>query len=103
MYDNEFKFIANEILEYIIPKDKSYLSKYFKSDIQREFLIYFLVFGEISKFAQHTGRVVSFRWLCVMRNKLRKIQRAHDVAKANFDLERLTFIENGKYKYKRDE
>ena len=97
--DSELKFIANK--ETAIPKEKLYLLKYFRTSVQRCFLSYYLLYGDYSRFAEHTGHKCSVRWLLAMRIKMGKIEAAHAIAKKNFDLDALADIENGKYKWRK--
>jgi hypothetical protein len=96
--DPELLFVAGEIPE--IPKEKRYLLKYFRKPLQQAFLQYYLAFGAVRYFEQHTGNTCSKRWLNAMRLKFKKLEAVHAVAKADFDLDKLTLIEKGKYKWK---
>lgn len=96
--DSELKFVANH--EIAIPKEKLYLLKYFKTPVQQCFLSYYLLHGNYSRFAEHTGHKCSVRWLHAMRVKMTKIENVHTTAKKNFDLDFLADIENGKYKWR---
>jgi len=98
--DAELKFIANN--KDVFPKEKLYLLKYFRTAIQRAFLLYYLQYGDCSHFVEHTGQRCTKRWLIAMRLKLEKIEAVHAIAKKNFDLDALTNIENGKYKWRKD-
>lgn len=86
-----------------VPKDKKYLTKYFKTKIQRMFLSYFILFGTYDNFVDHTGLYCQKRYLKMLHDKLNSIEVAHKIAKQNMDLTNLVKIENGKIKKIRPE
>lgn len=96
--EQDLAFIAADWNTLVIPKDKKYLHKYFRSKLQKLFLRYFLIFGEWTHFTEHTGQKVQKHWLRALHRKLIKVEAAHAEAKANFDLEKLVLIERGKLK-----
>lgn len=86
-----------EVLEF--PKDKYYLLKYFRKEIQQRFLKYFLVFNDFKNFVDHTGWYCQNRWLKILHKKLIDLESIHKEAKSRMDLELLFKIESGKYKF----
>jgi hypothetical protein len=98
--DDELQFIAGK--GSVIPKEKLYLLKYFRSSLQRAFLAYYLQHKDFSHFVEHTGHKCTKRWLILMRLKLEKIEHIHATAKKNFDLDFLADIENGKYRWRKN-
>lgn len=86
-----------EILEF--PKDKYYLLKYFRKEIQQRFLKYFFVFNDFKNFVDHTGWYCQNRWLKILHKKLIDLESIHKEAKSRMDLELLFKIESGKYKF----
>jgi hypothetical protein len=81
-----------------LPKEKNYLFKYFRKDVQQYFLKYFFVFNNFDNFVDHTGLYCQVRWLKILHKKLVNIELLHKKAKENMDLELLSKIESGKYK-----
>lgn len=79
-----------------LPKEKKYLTKYFKTKIQRAFLSYFLLFGDYENFVDHTGLYCQMRYLKILHFRLLKIELAHKNAKRDVDLTSLALIESGK-------
>jgi hypothetical protein len=96
--DPELQFVAGNVDDAALPKEKLYLLKYFKTHIQREFLKYYLLFGNFANFVNHTGCHCGKRWPYYMRDKLEQLEAVHAQAKDNFDLDTLLLIESGKYK-----
>ena len=81
-----------------IPKEKRYLTKYFKTEIQVVFLSYFFLFGNYDNFVNHTGVYCQVRYLKILHSRLLKIELAHQNAKKNIDLTNLALIESGKFR-----
>jgi hypothetical protein len=94
----ELNFIAGKFLDYVIPKDKKYLSKYYTTEIERQFLLYYLVFRSRKRYLEHTGIHVRKRWLEVLESRLLRIEDIHRKARFDFDLEKVAQIESGKFK-----
>lgn len=97
----DLDFISGKFFDLEIPKEQTYLLKYFKTDLQQAFLRYYLLFGNVKNFIDHTGYYCSERMLFRLQNKYKKLIEAHTVAKSEFtekSLEMLQIIESGKYK-----
>lgn len=92
-------FISGDFFDFEIPKEKNYLFKYFRKDIQQKFIKYFFAFGDFENFVDHTGLYCQRRWLKILYKKLLKLESAHKIAKSNIDLNTLIRIEAGKYKF----
>lgn len=91
-------FIAGKFFDHEIPLDKKYLLKYFTSDIQIQFLKYYLVFNNHENFVDHTGIYCTFVWVKKMRKNIDILIAAHAKAKRDIDLKFLMEIESGAYK-----
>jgi hypothetical protein len=91
-------FISGEFDGFDLPKEKNYLFKYFRKDIQQKFVRYFFAFNDFDNFVDHTGLYCQKRWLKILYNKLLKLESLHKQAKSSIDLETLLKIESGKYK-----
>jgi hypothetical protein len=98
---NDLSYMAGDFAEPVIPKDKKYLFKYFKTDIQTIFLKYYMTYKTTSGFTNATGRKCTRQFLSKQRRKIEIVEAAHQKAKQEFDIELLWKIENGKYKVKR--
>lgn len=95
--DEETAFIGGLFIDCDIPKEKQYLLKYFRSDLQQQFVRYMLQFGTTVRFVDHTGYYCSERWLKVLKAKMIKLEATYDKAKKDFDFETVAQIEMGKY------
>lgn len=82
-----------------IPKEKKYLFKYFKTQIQQAFVRYFFAFGTYTNFKDHTGLDCQMRWLNILHRKLEALEKVRHEARANMDMTTLAKIEAGKYKF----
>jgi len=93
----DLDLISGDFFDCDIPKSKRYLWKYFTTDIQRQFVRYYLTFGSIERFALHTGHLSRKRWLQYLLYRYRKLESILAAAKAGFDSETVAQIESGKY------
>jgi hypothetical protein len=96
----DLDFLSREFETLEIPKEKKYLLKYFRKDVQQAFLKYFFIFGSFDNFVDHTGLYCQPRWLKILHQKLIDLESIHSSAKQNMDLELLAKIESGKFKFK---
>lgn len=96
--ERDRNLIAGLFLEDYIPSDKLWMTKYFTTSVQKRFLIYFLIFGSYFYFVRHTGVYCTSRYLKKMKKFFCNLQKAHEDAKNNFDLEKLAEIEMGNFK-----
>jgi len=101
--------ISGEYLKDIqLPKEKQYLLKYFKDDLQRKFISYYEVFREMHKegefetfyqrFTDHTGVYCTKRWLYKMIKRYSLLEQAFIEARKNGDLAVVSQIQSGKFK-----
>ena len=88
------KFFADDCL----PQRRKWLYKYFKTDAQKQFARYFLIFESITYFVDHTGHQCSKQWLHKLKNKLKMLEDLYDHARAELDFETVSKIESGEYK-----
>lgn len=95
----EAAFLAGLFFDFYIPRESQYLLKYFRSPLEVQFVKYYLCFGEIDNFVDHTGYFCQKRWLRILKKRFEKITAAHAQFKQNCDLERLEELESGKYKF----
>lgn len=92
-------FLAGLFFEFDVPREKQFLFKYFRSSLEHQFVKYYLCFGEIDNFVDHTGCFCQKRWLKVLKKRIEKITNVYENFKSNFELDKLREIENGHYKF----
>lgn len=91
-------WLARAYENFELPKEKKYLLKYFKTDIQIAFLKYYFTFGSFENFRDHTGFDCQIRWLNILLNKLESLENARKTARIDMDMTTLAKLESGKYK-----
>lgn len=100
------KFLDDEL-----PPELRFLSRYFTSETEKQFVFYYLSFNGIIRergvrpfylgFVDHTGFYCSEQWMHILVKKARKILDAFEKAKNDMDLGKINFIKDGKYKGKK--
>ncbi len=95
----EADFLAGIFFDFYIPREKQFLLKYFRSPLEVQFVHYYLCFGEIDNFVDHTGYFCQKRWLRILKKRIEKLISTYDQFKKNCDLEKLREIESGQYKF----
>lgn len=95
---SELDFLSGKFFDVELPKPLRYLNKYFKTDLEKQFLRYHYVFGNCDNFIDHTGYYCTKRWLIRLEKRYSIITEMHRKAKAEFDLEMVTLLESGKFK-----
>jgi hypothetical protein len=108
--DEDLSLISGNFITTDLPRDKSWLKRYFGSDILVKFLVYAITFRNLTKrvslryycqlFIDHTGCHCSISFLCAAMAKLRKIEAIADKAEQEKDLETLSEIKLGTYIFK---
>lgn len=96
------EFIVGEL-----PADKAWLNRYFRSDLTKRFVVYYVTFREqLSRmtlkdfcelFIDHTGFSCSMQLLCRIAKKVRELEEVVDQAEKTKDLALLAEIKLGKY------
>ena len=90
--------VGNQYIVDPVPAGKNYLCPYFKTEIRRAFIKYYIATdGDIWHFSEHTGYYCSMRYVKKMQKQLRHVEKAWQEAKDNFDIEVTANIKNGKY------
>ena len=97
--DLELEFISGRFLEDPLPKEKTWLLKYFRREREQQFVKYFLIFNNYWHFVDQTGYYFCIKNLNLLVKKLKNLMAAHAKAKSDMDLELLAKIETGKYKW----
>jgi hypothetical protein len=91
-------FLAGLFFEYEIPKDRLFLFKYFRTPLEQQFVKYYLCFGEIENFVDHTGYFCQKRWVRLLKKRMDKLLKIHETYKNNFELDKLREVEEGRLK-----
>lgn len=91
-------FLAGLFFEYEIPRDKMFLFKYFRTPLEQQFVKYYMCFGEIDNFVDHTGYFCQKRWVRLLKKRMDKLLNVHETYKNNFELDKLRELESGHYK-----
>lgn len=89
----DLEFISGEFMELDIPKNKRFLLKYFTTELQVAFLRYYLVFGSVRNFVDHTGYYCTEGLLFRFQRRYHKLMKAHEQAKKSFTEEGLKMLE----------
>lgn len=92
-YELNLKFVALGTDPKVIPKEHSFLKKYFKTKIQRQFLFYYYYFQDWKQFTDHTGVRADRSFLNKLTNKFEWIMGEYTVAKKNLDLKKIGDIQ----------
>ena len=92
-------WLATAYETYEFPKEKKYLLKYFKKDIQLAFLKYYFTFGSFDNFRDHTGYDCQIRWLKILLVKLESLEEVRKKSRKDMDMTTLAKLESGKYKF----
>lgn len=81
-----------------IPREHSFLKKYFKTKIQHCFLQYYYFVGCKDNFSDHTGYKCDKSFIHKMVGKYDWLMNTFDLAKKNFDLETIGKLQMKKIK-----
>jgi len=93
--ERDLMFLS-DISKLQVPKERSWMSKYFKTKTKRMFLKYFLTFGCDTRFRQHSGEACTKRYLKKMKMQFLKIEASHATARKDLDFEMVAKIEMGR-------
>lgn len=96
--EKELEFISGNFFEGNLEPHQRYLLKYFKTEIQVQFLRYYLKFGSMEHFVDHTGLFCRIRWRQLLLAKLKLLESKLQEARENMDMEMIALIESGKYR-----
>lgn len=99
MHNEEIKFLGGIFFDLALSKSEIYLFKYFRSPLEKQFVRYYLCFNNIDYFVAHTGWFCQRRWLIILEKRFNKIINFHRKCKQEFNLELLSKVEKGKYKF----
>jgi len=96
----DLKFISGEFFDCEVPKEKRYLLKYFKTDLQLAFLRYYITFSEHRNFVDHTGHHASRRMLFMLQARYHALIDAYETAKRSLTeegMQTVLDIESGNF------
>ena len=91
------KFLAGVFFEFDVPRENNFIFQYFRSPLEHQFVRYYLCFGEIDNFVDHTGYFCQKRWLRILKKRFDNIKSTYDSYKKEFKLKELEELENGGY------
>ncbi|MHA1948707.1 MAG: hypothetical protein ACW99G_03075 [Candidatus Thorarchaeota archaeon] len=96
---DDLAFISGDFFDRDIPKDRKYMLPYFDTEVQFQFLRYYLTFNSSIHFVNHTGYYISRRWRKRLRKRFLRVENAWAEANAlalEGDFDMLTKITDGK-------
>jgi len=96
--DKEMDFIGGRFFDSEIPADKQYLLKYFTTELQEQFVRFYLMFGHARRFVDHTGHYCSDRWIKLLKARYKYLEKSLQEAKDKGDFEKVAEIKSGKFK-----
>ena len=70
---SELDFVAGTFFDFDVPVHQRWLLKYYTTDIERQFLKYYLVVRDHKRFAQHSGCPCRKEWAFGMKQRLLKL------------------------------
>jgi hypothetical protein len=95
---NDELLISGKFLEEdVLPKNRRWLYRYFDTDVQKQFVRYYLTFGRVDRFTDHTGHHISDRWTRKLVERVKRLESAHVQARADTDIEKVAQLESGQY------
>lgn len=86
-------FISGKFLDFDIPKEKRYLLNYFRNELQRAFLRYYMMFGDLWNFTDHTGYYCTKRLAFRLAERYKRLVDFYDKTKAMLTEESMEIIE----------
>lgn len=95
-FEKNLFFLNQNHHKYDIPKEHSWIKRYFKTKIQSRFLKYFYTMRCTKNFVDHTGNVTNVPNLSKLSNKFYFLMNMYDEAKKNLDLELVSKITSKK-------
>lgn len=95
------EFIAARYFNFDLLPDTYWLLKYFRTDVQKMFLKYYMIFGSVDNFVDHTGHHCTKRFLLKLESKYRALIEARAEAASILDEQhvlKLASIEQGRWR-----
>lgn len=97
----DLDLISGEFFDYDLPKDKRFLLKYFKTDLQVAFVRYYSLYNTFTNFIDHTGFHCDYRELFRYQAKYRYLMNLYQKVKSELTEENMQLLydlESGKFK-----
>src|SRR5690606_7049134 len=108
--EDDLKLIGGEFIAADLPPDKSWMNRYFTSNLLRRFLVYYVTFSDLINrvslryycqlFIDHTGNYCTIQLLCSAAKKIRTLEEVLAKAERERNLEEITNIKLGSYIFK---
>ncbi len=89
-FEKNINFINQNYERFQIPKEFSFLKKYFNTKPQRAFLKYYFVMRDERCFSRHTGYAAHSSFTSKMKSKFNYFMDMYEKAKKEMDFEVLT-------------
>lgn len=96
IYEANLRFLGYGSHPFVLPKEHSFLKKYYKTRIQKAFLQYYYTFGNHNLFTEHTGWIANKSFLWKMANKFEWLMSEYNTAKQNMDMKKLAKLQSKK-------
>lgn len=80
----------------LVPKEKSWMKKYFKTRTKKMFLKYYISFGSATRFREHSGEVCTKRYVKKMKEQFLRLAELHAAARRDMDFDMVAKIEMGR-------
>lgn len=100
MTERDLQVISRNFIDCEIPREKMFLLKYFDTEIQKAFLRYYLIFGDLRNFSDHTGYRCSERLLYRFQFRLKRLLEIYEHAKKSLSedgMNTVLLIETGNF------
>lgn len=89
-FEKNVAFINQNYERFQIPKEFSFLKKYFKTKPQKAFLRYYFIMRDGRYFSRHTGHAANASFVSKMKSKFNYFMNMYEKAKVDMDFETIT-------------
>lgn len=93
--NRDLLFVSGSFFETEIPKDKTFLLKYYTTPVQLAWLRYFFAFGDTKCFSDHTGHPMTDRYDRRMRRRYKRLVELEKDARLKMDFDKLWEVTSG--------
>lgn len=101
--ERDLELVSGRYKETNLPRKKEYYLLYFSTEVQELFLRYYMLFGRYFHFSEHTGYLVSDRYLKMLKNRFDDLEAVHQRMEEEQDFEKKLALQEelrtGKFKY----
>jgi len=98
LFDKNLAWMNGTYEKNQIPKEHSFLKKYFKTKVQKVFLNYFYCMRDYRNFVDHTGVFATVSFLQRLAHKFEYLMNEYVSAKSNMDLDRINNLAQKKFR-----